>query len=159
MISIPSTRASNSGAIPAASSTAAQLLLEDTTAVLMSCARSAHKHDRLFIGLDAVLQVLHEVLVLQVAQRVHVCVPPGSRVARQRNAARRKEGGRAVVARLAVDVAPVVGIDVKGDFACVCGPLLEELIEQPFPAAMHARRPGQHAVEVEQHGVVIEGRA
>ena len=40
VISIPSTRASNSGAIPAASSTAAQLLLEDTTAVLISCARS-----------------------------------------------------------------------------------------------------------------------
>ena len=39
-MSIPSTRASNSCAMPAASSTAAQLLLEDTTAVLMSCARS-----------------------------------------------------------------------------------------------------------------------
>ncbi len=40
VISIPSTRASNSCAMPAASSTAAQLLLEDTTAVLISCARS-----------------------------------------------------------------------------------------------------------------------
>ena len=39
-MSSPSTRASNSRAIPAASSTAAQLLLEDTTAVLISCARS-----------------------------------------------------------------------------------------------------------------------
>ena len=39
-MSVPSTRASNSSAIPAASSTAAQLSLEDTTAVLIPCARS-----------------------------------------------------------------------------------------------------------------------
>ena len=69
VISIPSTRASNSCDIPAASSTAAQLLLEDTTAVLISCARSvSNEHDRRFIGLDAVLlQVLQEVRVLEIA--------------------------------------------------------------------------------------------
>ncbi len=53
------------------------------------------------------------------------------------------------VTRFAVDVAPVVGIDVKGNkrFASVCGPLLEKPIEQPFPRRrMHLRRLGQHAV-------------
>ncbi len=39
-MSIPSTRASNRCAMPAASSTVAQFMLEDTTAVLISCARS-----------------------------------------------------------------------------------------------------------------------
>ncbi len=89
----------------------------------------AHERDRRFIGLDAVLlQLFHEIVVLEVAECVH-----GSRAGSvfdraewQCDSARLKERRHAVVARLAVDVAAIVGVDVKGDecFACGCSPLL-----------------------------------
>ena len=52
----------------------------------------------------------------------------------------------------------VVGVDIKGDerLACLGGPLLEKTVEKLFPGqSMHARCPGQHAVEIEQNRVVV----
>ena len=124
----------------------------------------AHQRDRRFIDLDAaLLQVLQEILVLQIAQRVHA-LRVGTvvgRAERQFDPARLEKGCHAVVARLAVDVAPVVGVDVEGDegFARLGGALLEKLVEQLFPGrGMHARGPGQHPVEVEQNRVVVARR-
>ena len=62
------------------------------------------------------LQVSHEVLVLQVAQCLHRVRAGGvvGGAPRHLDPARFEEGCHAVIARLAVDVAPVVGLDVKG---------------------------------------------
>ena len=121
----------------------------------------AHQRDRRFIGLDAVLlQVLQEIPVLQIAQRVHALHVGAvfGCAQRQFDPARLEEGCHAVVARLAVDVARVVGVDIKGDerFARLGGALLEKTVEQLFPGrGMHARRLGQHPVEIEQNRVVV----
>jgi hypothetical protein len=68
--------------------------------------------------------------------------------------------GNAVVPWFAIDVAPIVGIDVKRNegFACCGSALLKKTIEQPFPSrGVQARRLGQYAVEIEQDRVVITG--
>lgn len=72
-MSLPSTRASKSCVMPAASRTAAQLLLEETPAALTSCTRSVcNGRDRVLIAVDAVpLEMLYEILVLEVAERMH----------------------------------------------------------------------------------------
>jgi hypothetical protein len=52
-------------------------------------------------------------------------------------------------------------MDIKGDerFAALFCPLLEKSIEEFFPGdGMHVRRFGEHAVEIEQDGIVIAGR-
>jgi hypothetical protein len=69
-----------------------------------------------------------------------------------------REGGHAVVARLPVDVAAVVAVDVEGDerLAHVDGTSLEEAVEELLPGGgMHARRAGQDAVQIEQNRVIV----
>lgn len=80
------------------------------------------------------------------------------RAMRKRHPARRKEGRHPVIARLAVDIASVVNINVKGNewFARLCRPLLEKPVEQPFPGlGMDAGGFRQDSVEVEQNRVVV----
>jgi hypothetical protein len=63
-----------------------------------------------------------------------------------------------VLARLAVDVAPVVGFKIERDerFDDLSGSSLEELVEQAFSRdRMNARCLRQDAVEVEQCGLVV----
>jgi hypothetical protein len=55
----------------------------------------------------------------------------------------------------------VVGVDIKGDerLPCLGGALLEKIIKKLFPGrSMNARRPGQHAVEIEQNRVEVPRR-
>jgi hypothetical protein len=63
------------------------------------------------------LQVLQEIAVLLITQRtdaLHIGVV-FRRTQRQFDPARLKEGCHAVVTRLAIDVALVIGVDIKGD--------------------------------------------
>ena len=105
----------------------------------------AHQRDRRGIRFDAVLlQVLQEIAVFQIPQRVHAlhlgavfgCAQG------QFDPARLEKGCDAVVTRLAVDVARIVGGDIKGHerLARLGGALLEKPVEQLFPGrGMHAR--------------------
>ncbi len=123
--------------------------------------KRANQGDCRFVDFDTVLfQLFGEIAVLQVAQAVNrwrarailPCAP------RQLNSARVEKCGHAVVTRFAIDVASVVGIDVKTDegFACCCSALLKKAVEQPFPRrGVHAGRLCQHTVEVKQNRVVI----
>ncbi len=126
-------------------------------------AKRAYQGDSRVVDLDTMLfQLFGEIAVLQIAQAVHRlrarailrCSP------RQFDSARLEKRGHAVVTRFTIDVAPVVGIDVKRNewFACSCSALLEKAIEQPFPCrGVDARRLGQYAVKIEQNRVVIPG--
>jgi hypothetical protein len=65
---------------------------------------------------------------------------------------RHEEGGHAIVTGLAIDVASVVGVEVKGNerFARLCRPLLQKPIEQLFPGhGMDAGRFRQDPIQIE----------
>jgi len=67
-----------------------------------------------------------------------------------------EEVGNAVLARLAVDVAQVVGHGVERHewLAPPSGTFLEERVEEPLPGAgVHRRGAGHDAVEVEHDGI------
>ena len=142
--------------MPAALSTAGALRELDTIASFDAAIdQCLHELDRAGVGLDALgLEDLLEHDVLAVAETSDRLV--GRRVGRlalgQLDAARLEEAPDAVVARLAVDVREVVGVDVRlGDAST-----LKELAEHLGPGAhVHLGRRRDHTVEVEQGSVVV----
>ena len=123
----------------------------------------ANQRDCGFVNLDAVLlQRFGEIAVLKLPQPAHGF---GARAVfgcsyRQFDLARLQKRSDAVVTRLPVDEAPVIGNDIERheSFARAGGALPEKFIEQFFPrCGVHARRFGQDAVEIEQNGIVIAG--
>lgn len=76
----------------------------------------------------------------------------------QIDTARAEKTPDAVLSGLTVDVAAIVGVDVERDerLAVVSCALLEEAVEQLLPrGGMHARRPRQHSVEIEQERIPV----
>ncbi len=163
-MSWPSTVSSKRSSMPAARRTSSPLALEVTTAVSTPRRRSClDPGDRAGEGVDAVAgeRVLDERL-LAVADAVHgPLVRRAVRAALGRlDAAGAQEVAHAVVARLAVEQRDVVALEVEGRLrrARAGAPLGEHAVERLAPARLVQRGGrGEHAVEVEQDGVVAVG--
>ena len=85
--------------------------------------KRANQGDCRFLDVDTILfQLFGEIAFLQIAQAVRHLGAPGHRPSspRQFDSARLEKCGHHVVRRFAIDVAPVIGVDVKRDecFAC-----------------------------------------
>ena len=117
----------------------------------------ADESDRRLEYGHADVQPLEEDLLLAVAEAAHRVIGAVGRVPlRQRNSARRQEIDHAVIAGFAVHEVPVVVVGERRVVLVVArGPPFEKVVEHGGPRRrVNGRGVGNHAVEVEDDGVV-----